>query len=60
MCFEVLPLLFERSLQAQVLIPLATSIVFGLLFATVLILLVVPALYSLFADLGWAREESGS
>ena len=48
----LLPLLAERSLQAQVLIPLATSIVFGLLASTVLVLFVVPALFSVFADLG--------
>lgn len=40
------PLLFERSLQAQFLIPMAVSIAFGLAYATVLILLVVPALLS--------------
>ncbi|WP_163834396.1 efflux RND transporter permease subunit [Spartinivicinus ruber] len=38
------PILFETSLQAQFLIPMATSIVFGLAFGTVLILLVVPAM----------------
>ncbi|WP_271272978.1 efflux RND transporter permease subunit [Aliamphritea hakodatensis] len=38
------PILFETSLQAQFLIPMATSIVFGLLYGTVLILLVIPAL----------------
>jgi len=42
----LLPLLFETSLQAQFLIPMATSIAFGLAFATVLVLLVVPALLS--------------
>jgi multidrug efflux pump subunit AcrB len=36
------PLLFERSLQAQFLIPMATSITFGLVFATFLILVVIP------------------
>ena len=38
------PLLFETSLQAQFLIPMACSIAFGLAFATLLVLLVVPAL----------------
>ena len=38
------PLLFETSLQAQFLIPMATSIAFGLAFATLLILLFVPSL----------------
>jgi len=47
----LLPLLAEKSLQAQILIPLATSIVFGLLASTLLILFVVPALFSIFADL---------
>ncbi|HDZ55631.1 MAG TPA: efflux RND transporter permease subunit [Pseudomonas xinjiangensis] len=42
----LLPLLFETSLQAQFLIPMATSIAFGLGFSTVLVLLVVPALLS--------------
>ena len=39
------PLLLERSTQAQTLIPMAISLVFGLAFATVLTLVVVPALY---------------
>ena len=38
------PLLFETSLQAQFLIPMAISIAFGLGFATVLVLLVIPSL----------------
>ena len=36
------PLLMERSLQAQILIPLAVSLVFGLLAASILVLLVLP------------------
>jgi Cu/Ag efflux pump CusA len=39
-------------MQAQVLVPLATSIVFGLLTTTLLVLLVVPALFSILHDLG--------
>ncbi len=38
------PLLFERSVQAQFLIPMAVSIVFGLGVSTVLVLVVIPAL----------------
>jgi len=53
----LLPLLAERSLQAQVLIPLATSIVFGLLASTLLILFVVPALFAVFADLGLTSQQ---
>ncbi|MCO4758747.1 MAG: efflux RND transporter permease subunit, partial [Oceanospirillaceae bacterium] len=38
------PILFETSLQAQFLIPMAVSIVFGLAYGTVLILLFVPSM----------------
>ncbi len=41
------PLLFEQSYQAQFLIPMATSLAFGLAFATVLVLLVIPSLLSM-------------
>ena len=49
----LLPLLAERSLQAQVLIPLAISIAFGLMASTVLVLFVIPCLYSIWNDFGW-------
>ncbi|SFL99292.1 efflux RND transporter permease subunit [Marinobacter zhejiangensis] len=42
----LLPLLFETSLQAQFLIPMATSIAFGLGLSTMLVLVVIPALLS--------------
>ncbi len=42
------PLLFETSLQAQFLIPMAVSIAFGLAFSTLLILLVIPSVLSLY------------
>ncbi len=54
----LVPLLMERSLQAQILIPLATSIVFGLLASTALVLVVIPALYAILVDLGLARGVS--
>jgi multidrug efflux pump subunit AcrB len=41
------PLLFETSYQAQFLIPMATSLAFGLAFTTVLVLLVIPSLLSI-------------
>jgi multidrug efflux pump subunit AcrB len=40
------PLLFETSLQAQFLIPMAVSISFGLAFSTLLVLFVVPVFLS--------------
>ncbi|MDX1593943.1 MAG: efflux RND transporter permease subunit [Gammaproteobacteria bacterium] len=45
------PLLFETSTQAQFLIPMAVSIAFGLALATLLILLVVPTMLSLYEEL---------
>ena len=52
----LIPLLTERSLQAQILIPLATSIVFGLMASTCLVLFVIPSLYSILGDWGLAAE----
>ena len=49
------PLLMETSRQALVLIPLVTSIVFGMLTSTLLILLVLPAVYAILEDFGIAR-----
>ncbi len=46
----LLPLLTETSLQAQVLIPLAASIAFGLTSATLIGLFLVPALYCILHD----------
>jgi multidrug efflux pump subunit AcrB len=45
------PILLERSLQAQFLIPMATSLAFGVLFASFITLLLVPALYLVLEDL---------
>jgi multidrug efflux pump subunit AcrB len=44
------PLLFETSVQAQFLIPMAVAITFGLAFSTVLVLLVIPAMLSVIED----------
>jgi multidrug efflux pump subunit AcrB len=44
------PLLFETSLQAQFLIPMATSIAFGLAFATLLVLFLVPSLLTIYEN----------
>jgi len=58
------PLLFETSLQAQFLIPMAASIAFGLLFSTVLVLLIIPVLLSYHEDihhgiLKWLKAYTG-
>lgn len=44
------PILFETSFQAQFLIPMVTSIVFGILVSTILILLFIPVGYSITLD----------
>ena len=48
----LLPFLFEKSLQAQILIPVVTSTAFGLMASTVLVILVIPCLYVILGDLG--------
>ena len=45
------PLLLERSFQAQFLVPMAVSLCFGLMVATFLTLLYVPALYLIIQDI---------
>jgi len=51
------PLLFETSLQAQILIPLATSIIFGITTSTLLVLFVLPCIYSILEDFGFAKPH---
>ncbi len=46
----LMPLLLERSLSAQFLIPMATSLAFGVLFATVISLFLVPSAYVILED----------
>lgn len=45
------PLIFEKSTQAQFLIPMAVSLGFGILFATFITLLLVPLNYLVLEDL---------
>jgi multidrug efflux pump subunit AcrB len=44
------PMLLERSVQAQFLIPMAISLGFGVLFATGITLLLVPSIYMILED----------
>jgi HAE1 family hydrophobic/amphiphilic exporter-1 len=50
------PLLTETSFQAQFLVPMATSLVFGLAATTLIVLVLVPVMYSFFGTS--ARESS--
>lgn len=52
----LMPLLLEKSLQAQILIPLATSLAFGLAVSTALALFLIPALYCVLDDFGAAAR----
>ncbi len=46
------PIMAETSTQAQYVIPMAISLSFGIVFATVITLFLVPALYLLLGDFG--------
>jgi HAE1 family hydrophobic/amphiphilic exporter-1 len=54
------PILLESSIQAQILIPMATSIAFGELFATIVVLYLVPVSYSLYWSAGGRFVEAES
>jgi len=49
--FGLVPILSETSMQAQILIPMAASIAFGILFATVITLYLIPVLYVIGTDI---------
>lgn len=51
------PLLFETSLQAQVVQPLVVSLIFGMAVSTLLILLILPAIYVLLEDFGLTSQH---
>lgn len=57
----LLPLLMERSLQAQWLVPIGISLAFGVLFALFVTLFFVPSLYGIGADIrrGVIRQWTG-
>jgi multidrug efflux pump subunit AcrB len=48
--FGLFPIMFETSMQAQIIIPMAISLAFGILFATVITLFLIPSLYMILAD----------
>lgn len=49
--FGLAPMLMEKSLQARFLIPMAVSLAFGIVFATMITLLLVPSLYMILEDI---------
>jgi len=44
-------MIFETSVQARFLIPMALSLGYGLLFATTITLLIIPSLYMIIEDI---------
>jgi multidrug efflux pump subunit AcrB len=60
--FGLAPILMETSVQAQMIVPMAISLAFGILFATVITLLLVPCLYIILEDLDrwWTSREPGA
>jgi multidrug efflux pump subunit AcrB len=55
------PMIFETSMQAKFLIPMAVSLGYGIVFATAITLILVPTLYRILEDLktvfGVATED---
>jgi multidrug efflux pump subunit AcrB len=45
------PLMLEKSVQAQFLIPMAVSLAFGVIFATTVSLLLIPSAYHILEDI---------
>ena len=59
--FGLMPLLFETSLQAQFLIPMAITLVWGVGLATILVLVLAPSILGVQEDVrrmgGWLRDK---
>jgi len=55
----LIPLLFEESTQAQFLIPMAVSLGFGIIFATLITLFIVPMNYLILDDLKRYFQQYG-
>jgi multidrug efflux pump subunit AcrB len=45
------PIILEKSMQAQFLIPMAISLGFGIIFSTLITLLIIPSLYIILEDI---------
>ena len=50
----LVPLMFEKSVQAQFILPMAVTIIFGLGAATLLVLFLVPAVVGIGDDIRWS------
>ena len=55
--FGLVPILFEPSLHAKLIMPMAVSIAFGIMFATLITLVLIPTLIRTMAYFGWHRKS---
>ena len=53
----LMPIIFETSIQAQFLIPMAVSLGFGILFATVITLFLIPCAYAVSVDISILKPK---
>ena len=60
--FGLAPMIFEQSIQARFLVPMAISLGYGILFSTVVVLILAPCLYAVSHDIlsRTTRRRSGS
>lgn len=56
-CAGLIPIISEKSLQAQFLIPMAISLAAGVAFATMITLVLIPALYVIRVQIGELLKE---
>jgi multidrug efflux pump subunit AcrB len=54
----LMPIMFEKSVQAQFIQPMAISMAFGIIFATVITLFLIPAMYMLLIDWGFGLKRA--
>ena len=54
--FGLLPMLMETSLSAQMVLPMAVSLGFGILFATGITLFLIPCMYVILVDVDRSRN----
>ena len=55
--FGLIPMILERTLQAEMMVPMAISLAYGIVFATVITLLLIPCLYMILEDFAHWRTN---
>lgn len=58
--FGLIPIVLEQGAQAQFIIPMAVSLAFGIVFSTVVTLILIPCLYLVLEDLNSFSLESST